>query len=309
MIRGALLVIFAAILWGLDGTVLTPRLHNLDVSFVVFLLHIIPLLLMSTFLYREYNKLKVFSRKDYLYFSLIALFGGALGTIAIVKALFLVNFKQLSVVVLLQKLQPVFAILLARILLKEKLGRRFFLWAGLAIVASYFLTFGLNLPNVGSGTNTLYASLMALLAAFSFGISTVLGKGVLNKYDFKTSTFYRYFFTSIIMTLFVLISGKIGNLSEVTNTNWLYIFIIGITTGSGAIFIYYYGLKRIRASLATICELFFPLSAIIFDYLINDAVLSPAQWVAAAILVFSVIRVTSQKNTKKRSSLDNAERP
>ena len=36
---GAVAVSISAILWGLDGIVLTPRLFNLNVGFVVFLLH------------------------------------------------------------------------------------------------------------------------------------------------------------------------------------------------------------------------------------------------------------------------------
>ena len=72
-------------------------------------------------------------------FFLLSLFGGAVGTLAIVKALFLVNFKALTIVVLLQKLQPVFAITLAALLLGEKLKRNFLLWSALAITAGYFL--------------------------------------------------------------------------------------------------------------------------------------------------------------------------
>lgn len=58
-----------------------------------------------------------------MFFFLVALFGGSLGTLSIVKALFLVNFHHLTVVTLLQKLQPVFAIILARIILKEREGK------------------------------------------------------------------------------------------------------------------------------------------------------------------------------------------
>jgi drug/metabolite transporter (DMT)-like permease len=61
---------------------------------------------------------------------------------AMVKALFLVHFQKLTIVVLLQKLQPVFAITLATFLLKEKLRPGFFIWATIAIVDGYFLTFG-----------------------------------------------------------------------------------------------------------------------------------------------------------------------
>ena len=70
------------------------------------------------------------------------------------------------------------------------------------------------------------------------------------------------------------------------------ILIISLTTGSGAIFLYYYGLTRVRASVATICELCLPLSAVLLDYLVNDSVLGPWQWVGAAMLVGAILRIS-----------------
>ena len=68
--------------------------------------------------------------------------------------------------------------------------------------------------------------------------------------------------------------------------------IIAFTTGGAAIFLYYYGLKNISASVATICELAFPLTAVILDYLIHENILSMIQWVGVAILVFSIVKVS-----------------
>jgi len=49
-----------------------------------------------------------------------------------------------------------------------------------------------------------------LLAALSFGSSTVFSKKILGKYNFVTSTFYRYGFTSLIMLLFMVGFGDFG---------------------------------------------------------------------------------------------------
>ncbi|MCF6342993.1 MAG: DMT family transporter [Bacteroidales bacterium] len=230
-------------------------------------------------------------RQDFIGFSLVALFGGAIGTMAIVKALFLINFQQLSVVVLLQKLQPIFAIILAAILLKEKVKKGFILWASLAIFASYFLTFGFSLPRFDGNEDTLYAALFALLAAFSFGSSTVFSKKVLLNHNFITATFFRYGFTSLFMLIYVLIFGQYLQVYLTTPANWVFFVIIGVTTGSGAIFIYYYGLRRVKAIVATISELLFPISAIVFDYLFNNSILSPVQMVSAAVMVFAIIKL------------------
>ena len=113
-ILGAALICLSAALWGLDGVVLTPRLANLPVAFVVFLLHVVPFVLMQPFLYRSYGRLRRMDARGWSALALVSLTGGLIGTLAIVKALFLVDFNQLSVVVLLQKLQPVFAIEIGR---------------------------------------------------------------------------------------------------------------------------------------------------------------------------------------------------
>jgi len=54
-------------------------------------------------------------------------------------------------------------------------------------------------------------------------------------------------------------------------------------------------LKKVKAIIATICELFFPLSAIIFDYLINKTFLTPIQWIGALVLIFSILKLNISK--------------
>jgi len=293
IITGAVAISISAILWGLDGVILTPQLYNLEVSFVVFILHAIPFLLMNVIFFKEYGYLKQFTKIDFTTLFLISLFGGVIGTIAIVKALFLVNFQQLTVVVLLQKLQPIFAISLAAILLKEKLYKNFIVWAGIAMISGYFMTFGWRLPNFETGSNTIYASLLAVLAAFSFGSSTVFSKKILHKYDFKTATFYRYGMTTLIMLVVVFISGSFDQFMISTSQNWIYFLLIAFTTGSGAIVLYYYGLNKVTAIVATICELFFPISAIILDYFVHETRLSPVQWISAAIMILSIVKLNA----------------
>ena len=302
---GAFAISLAAVFWGVDGVVLTPRLYNLEVAFVVFVLHALAFLIMNTFMFREYRQLRQLNAADTMNFFLIALFGGAVGTMSIVHALFLVNFEKLTIVILLQKLQPIFAIALAVIFLGERMKRFYFIWASLAILAGYFLTFGTHLPNFNTGDRTVEAALFSLLAAFSFGSSTVLSKKVLGKYSFHTATFLRYGITSLIMLVFVLFTGLTAQFSQVSNENWLIFFIIAITTGSGAIFLYYYGLRKVRAVIATICELFFPVTAIILDYLLNDQRLSWVQWLSAVILLFAIINLNITNSRQKPGEKKN----
>lgn len=289
-VLGIILVTISAVLWGIDGIILTPRLYNLPVDFVVFLLHLLPFVLMLIFFGKELKHLRNFTKRDYMGFTLIGLFGGALGTLAIVKAMFLVNFQSLTVVVLLQKLQPIFAIILAKFILKEKIGKNFVIFAGIALLSGYFLTFGISMPNL-SITNYVQASFYALLAAFSFGSATVFGKLVLGKWNFRTALFYRYGFTTVIMSIIVLVNRSI-DFSVVTKENWILILVITFTTGAFAIALYYYGLKYISAHVATMCELAFPLSSALLDYFINKTILSPVQWAAGFFMLYTIYKVS-----------------
>ena len=114
---GAFAVMLAAILWAIDLIILRPSLWHLDVSLVVFLEHIIAFTFMLIPLILEWKEVKKLGKKDWTAFILIAIFGGAIATMSITKALFYVNWVNLSVVALLQKLQPIFAVIFAMIMM------------------------------------------------------------------------------------------------------------------------------------------------------------------------------------------------
>ncbi len=287
-----LFVIIGASLWGVDGIVLRPALFGLPVPLVVFVESTLVAILLSPYFIRQLPILKALKKKDWLAFFLVALFGGAIGAMAITKALFYVNFVNLSVVILLQKLQPVFAITLAAVFLKEKLSRQFFLWAALAIIGAYLMTFGTNLPDFTTGDKTTIAALFALLAALSFSSSTVLSKRALRNVSFEMGTYLRFLFSAVIMLVLVISLGDIKNISEITTKQAVVFLIIAFTTGGAAIFLYYYGLKRITASVAAICELAFPLVAVVLEYIVHDNILGPLQWIGVIILLLSIVKVS-----------------
>ncbi len=287
-----LFVILAAMLWGIDGIILRPSLYTLPVTLVVFLESFIVAIILSPFFIKQFGAIKKLEKKDLLAFAAVALFGGAIGTMAITKALFYVNFVNLSIVILIQKLQPVFAILFAALFLKEKLTPQFLLWSGIAIIGAFILTFGFNLPIVNSQDRTALAALFAILASVSFALSTVLSKRALRNVSFEVGTYLRFLVTSIIMLVFVLINSGFSGINDITSSQVFIFIIIAFTTGGPAIFLYYYGLKEVSASHSTIYELAFPLTAVILEYFIHDNILSLEQWIGAFVLMFSIYRVT-----------------
>jgi len=292
---GAIAIAFAAMLWGIDGVLLRPSLYHLDVAVVVFFEHAIAFCYMAILLVFEWKELKKLNLRDWGSFAWVGLFGGAIGTMAITSALFFVDFVQLSAVIILQKMQPVFAIALAAIVLKEKPKKNFFLWAAVAVVGSYFLTFGFSQPIFSAENKMLVAAGLSLLAAFAFGSSTTFSKRAIQKINFRVGTYLRFGVTTLIMFIIVISTGRIQNVAAFTPANFLTLLLIAFSTGGVAIFIYYYGLKHVTASKSTIYELAFPATAIILEFLIYGKTLSIGQWLGTALLLAAIYKIVSSK--------------
>jgi drug/metabolite transporter (DMT)-like permease len=290
-LTGPIFIIIAALLWAFDGLI-RQHLYTLPSITIIFFEHLIGLLILSPFVLKYVLKTKL-SKREWWLIILISILSGLLGTLWFTTALGKVHFISISVVFLLQKLQPIFAITTARIFLKEKLDKRYIKWAVLALIAAYFVTFPNGVVNLETGEGTIVAALYALGAAFAWGSSTTFSKMLLGKVDFKVSTFYRFLFTLIFAVPVLLLFGNSATgfaLPDISQFGWL--AIIALSTGMVALLIYYKGLAKTPVHIATILELTFPFIAIFLDMMINGTALSVSQWAAALVLVFSIYQIS-----------------
>jgi len=299
-ILGAGAIMLAALFWSLDGTFIRPKFYTLPAGLVVFLEHILGFIFLSPFIILGWSKIKLLRKKDWGAIFWVCLFGGFLGTLMITKAFFAAIDGEVTfaTVVILQKLQPIFALVMARLILGEKLNRQFYIWATIAIVAAYFLAFAKTGLHFSEINIFHHAALFAIIAAFAFGSSTVFGKRIVNHLDFKSTTALRFGITSFLVLIFISFSKDLFKFSEISGLQWKFLFIIIFTSGAMAMFIYYFGLKRITASTATICELFWPFSAVALDYFINKNILNSIQIIASIILLIAFYQVISKGKIK-----------
>lgn len=292
---GPVFIIIAALLWSFDG-ILRRSLYSLPPATVVFFEHALGLLILTPFLIKQvFGEIKHLEKKEWIAVLMVSLFSGALGTIFYTSALSQVNYIQFSVVVLLQQLQPIWAITMAAILLKEKISKKFIVWAILAIIASYFVTFKDLRVNIISGDGTLIAALLALLAGVMWGSTTSFSKIVLKKVSHNTATYLRFFWAPVFAFLFLMIFGQTPSLLKVTLPQWTTLLLITFSTGMVALLIYYYGLKKTEGKVSAICELVWPASAIVLDYVYFKNPLSTTQLIGTAVVLFSIYKVTTLK--------------
>lgn len=292
---GPLFVIIAALLWSFDG-VLRVSLYALPPSVVVFYEHFLGLIVLLFFAKTWVPELKKLTRKEWIGISIVSLFSGALGTVLYTAALGNVNYIQYSVVVLLQQqLQPIWAIGAAAILLREKVTKRFILWALLALIAAYMITFKDLRVNLTTGSATALAGFMALAAGFMWGSSTAVSKYVLYKVSFVTGTALRFLLAPLFALLFVVSLGQTESLFVLTQQQWITLVFITFSTGLVALLFYYYGLKKTPARVTTLCELVWPASAIFIDYVYFHNSFSSTQIIGIILLGIAIYNVTKYR--------------
>src|SRR3954464_6364433 len=145
---GPMLVLFAALLWATDAPFRIHLTQTLSSNFIVLGEHAIDLLFVLPLLAMGWKDLKKLSWKEWGAVLFIAISGSALASVAFTQAFHYVNP---SVAILLQKLQPLIAIALAAILLKEPLVPKYWLWAIVALFGAYLISFPGFVPQLYPG--------------------------------------------------------------------------------------------------------------------------------------------------------------
>jgi len=286
---GVFFVALAALLWSFDG-LLRRSLYTLPPQVIVFYEHLFGSIILLFFLPKILPEIRTMTKREWGAIAVVSLVSGLLGTLFYTAALGRVQYIQFSVVVLLQQLQPIWAITAAAIILREKITRQFALWAALALVAAYLISFQNLTVNIAQNLATAQAAGLALLAGLFWGTSTAVSKYILQKVSFMTATALRFFLTTLFGLVFVLATN--GFAQSLTTPQWGMLALITVTTGMVALGIYYYGLKKIPARVATLCELVWPASAIFIDYFYFNKGLSLTQIVGVALLSFVLYKVS-----------------
>lgn len=287
---GSAAVVVASVLWALDG-LLRRHLYSLPAPVIVFWEHIFGLIVLVPIIAYSWKAYKQLTRKQWYAIALVSLLSGAAGTILYTAALGQINFIPFSVVVLLQQLNPIFAIATAAILLRERLSRRFLGLSALALIGAYLVSFPELKVTLSTGNGTLMAALMAVGAAAAWGSATAFSKYALKDTSFLHITAARFALAPVFALFFVVGSGSTASLTALTGEQVKYLLFITFSTGLLALAIYYYGLQRIEASRAAILGLARPLAAVIIGWLFLNEGFTATQAFGALVLTATTLAI------------------
>lgn len=286
---GVIFVMGACLLWALDTLIRYPLLiQGISAEQIVFLEHLFLTIIFIPQLIKLLPRLWEDKVKTIFYFFVIGGLGSAIGTLAFTKAFGLINP---SLVILLQKLQPLVAIGLARIILKERMSRTFIFWAGICLAGGVLIGLqdlmhglrGLEFSrNMWKG-NSLMGYGLTLIAVFSWGASTVFGKKLTGQGLSYLNIMAGRFAMGLLCLMPLIFSFNIE--FELSWGSWAKILSMVLISGLLGMGLYYKGLSRISAKLCALAEMFFPFFAVSINWFFLDASLSNIQILGGALLL------------------------
>lgn len=294
---GPWLVALGAALWGTESAWRIPLNDLFDAEVIVFWEHVFILLLLLPLLIARRAELPRIDARTWGYLIFSGFAGSAVGTVFFTLALKSGNPTVVNVIL---NIQPVFSTAGACLFFGDRLARRFFLWAGLAVAAGVFLSvehptlIGISFAQAGWNLGTSYA----LICALFWGLSTVAGRGVMLGMSLGLAASLRVVVGLVCMTLIVLVNGKLHAASlwpaaaQAHPTTAIGALLLLATISGGIpLLIYFEGLRLTRASTAGYFEMMQTLAAVAITWGFFQAALRPHQIVAAVLLIAAAAMV------------------
>ena len=304
--HGPWLVALGAALWGTESAWRIPLNELFDAEVIVFWEHVLILVLFLPLLVMRRGEIAKIDARTWGWLIFSGFAGSAVGTVFFTLALKTGNPTVVNVIL---NIQPVFSTAGACLFFGDRLARRFFLWAGLAVGAGIFLSvehpvlIGVSFAQAGLNRGTGYA----LICALFWGLSTVAGRGVMLGMSLPLAASLRIVVGLVCMTSIVLANGKWHAASlwpaAAQARPWVAggaLLLLATISGAIPLLIYFEGLRLTQASTAGYFEMMQTLAAVAITWGFFHAALFPHQIIAALVLIGAATMVQRvQSQTRK----------
>ena len=282
------LIALAAMLWGSD-LLLRPGALSADWSpaRVVLGEHLALCVLFAPVLWRGRQVLAALSRQQWAALLFVAWGGSAVATWLYTQA-FTLDFSHALTVVLLQKTQPLVAILLAGWLLRERRTWLFWIW-GAAAMAGAYLLIGFHRPPSLTDIHAQQA-LLALGAAALWGAATVAGRSLTAALPPNLLAGARFALAVPVLGLLTLVpNGQSAIVTHSAHYAGLFLLLIVLLPDLAGMGLYYWGLRGTPASVATLAELCYPLTSLLIGLFVQHTPVLLGQCIGLVLLIVAVL--------------------
>lgn len=187
-------------------------------------------------------------------------------------------------------LTPAFVFLIAFLFMKERTSYKKVVGILLAIGGTIVV---LLEKKFNFSSDTFLGDILALMAAFSWAIYTVLGKNFTMKYGAIYSTFLSMLVGFVMyIPIFILLPEQI-HLEKFSTINWLQVFYLGAITSGVGYALWYYVLGKMDASKVSVFNNIQPILTAIFAFVLFGTNVT-AYFVIGGVLVIAGVYLTQK---------------
>lgn len=239
---------------------------------------------------RELYELPRIFRKRAIDYIGVAVTGMIVGNLLLYVAL---ARMDLAVCSLLERTQPIFVVLLARLCLNERLSSKAIRYGLIALGGAILLSLRepLSLSFVALDTVGLAA---ILGTGFSWGLSTIFGKRLADSgASAESISALRFTLAAALLAPLLPLLYPMHSLKLPIDQLWppLSIALLGL----GGFILYYKGLVHVSAGRSAFLELSQPLTGVLLGVAVLGEQLSAVQWAAIPVLLYAVVKLAERE--------------
>lgn len=292
-------VVVAACLWGTSALFRQGLADDIPATTLVLYEHLILAVITLPLLLRiPWRRLRA---ADLLSLLVIGAGASALATVLFTSSF---RYGAVNTTLLIQQLQPLVAVAAARLVLGERLTPRYLAYFTVACVAAWLITFS---DPFDVRFEQAAPALLSAAAAGLWALGTVLGRRMSTRLRFAELTAARFGIGLPAALLYATVFfGRDAPLT-IGPADIGPLLGVALIPGLLALMVYYRGLRRTPAALATLGELAFPASALIINYLAFGAVITGTE--ALGVILMCGVLVTMSLAARRRAERVGVEVP
>jgi drug/metabolite transporter (DMT)-like permease len=196
---------------------------------------------------------------------------------------------------IIQSSGPIFTILMAVLLLKEPLGRNKVLGSALALTGTLLLVTEGGVILTGS---KFIGNFLVLMSAFSYSVSSVMSKKILEKYEPLTVAVLSMVMGTIILAIFSIFENPIEGIIHLSPRIWVIIILLGMLPGSLALLIWYTVLKTSELSKLILFIYLIPVFATVISVYWPGEVITFSTVLFALLIIIGVMMAHYEKERR-----------
>lgn len=216
-----------------------------------------------------------------------------------VAGLFLATFFQnigllyttATVSSLISALEPVMVVVLAVIILKERLRPMSALGALIAFVGALIVISGGDLGELLSLRDGVKGNLMLLISMVSYGFYTIFSKSLVKKTSSLNATAFSGLYAVVFLFFSALFMEGVPSPRAISLNTWMAVIYMAVFPTCVSLFLYNRLLERVEASRMSVILFLMPIYGLLLGALILKDPLTPASVIGSVFTLFGVFLI------------------